>query len=225
MRVKKETNVQDETSLVFSWDKAARTYFDHFEIQLENQKVGLQKNFRNVLTSWKDASRFHANFKEIDLLKYRQILGDISKQEVKELNKVMGGRYYFTKSRSQPAHVFAWDKGVTLFWALGAAFATYGTFVKRYSIIWLAMPFAPCWVFIAHNWARQPYQDIENAYRYTIQKRAATVEYDKNRAKVEGAIGAFPAEKEQLKKYLVNNNQTLYDLEADVYERMNKGTL
>ena len=50
MRVKKDSPVSDHGSLLFQWDSAARTYFEHFEILLGNQRDALQKNFTNILT-------------------------------------------------------------------------------------------------------------------------------------------------------------------------------
>ena len=225
MRVKKETPAKDQNSFIYHWDKTAREYFDHFEIQLKNQREGIQRNFKNALTSWKDTSKFHKHLKAIDLLHYRQALGDISKQEVQELNKVLGGRYHFTKSWTEPAKIYAWDKMTAYFWAIGATSAIYGKFLKGYSIVWLVVPFAPCWSYMLYNRVRQPIQDIENAYRYTIQKRAATAEYDKNRSKVDSALNKYSTQKDQLRRHLEANNSTLYDLEADLYDKLTKGSL
>ena len=225
MRVKKETPVKDDNSLIYHWDKTAREYFDHFEIQLKHQREGLQRTFKNAFTAWKDTSKFHKNLKKIDLLHYRQTLGDISKQEVSEINTVLGGRYHFTKSWAEPARVFAWDKATALFWGIGATSAVYGKFFKGYSLVWLVIPFAPCWTYMFYNWARQPIQDIENAYRYTIQKRAATAEFDKSRGHVDKAFSEYSTQKDQLRKHLEANNSTLYDLEADLYAKLIKGSL
>ena len=225
MRVKKESQVSDHGSLVYSWDKAARKYFEHFDIQLENYKTGLQKNFNNIMTSWKDASLHHSTFKYIDNLVYRQILGDISKQEVHEVNQVLGMRYYFTKSRSQPATMFAWDLALSLFWGFGASYAMYGLFIKRYSIVWLIGPFVPLWVMLYYNYQRQPEQELENGYKYIIAKRAATAEYQKHVGKVEASLNNYPKQKDELKKYLEHNNKTLYDLEAELYGQVSSGSL
>ena len=156
---------------------------------------------------------------------YKQILGDISKQEVKEVNSVLGSRYYFTKCKSQPASMYAWDTYLAATWGLGAACAFFGFFVKKYSILWLALPFAPCWVHIAYNYRHQPLQDLENGYRYTIQKRAASVQYEKNRSKVDSAFSKFAKQKDDLKNYLTEHGMTLYDLEADVYDKISNGTM
>ncbi|CAI2380341.1 unnamed protein product [Moneuplotes crassus] len=226
MRVKKDSSVSDHGSILYAWDTAARKYFEHFDIQIKNYKIGLQKNFLNTLTSFKDVALYHQTFKMIDTLVQRQILGDISKQEVKDVNQSMGSRYCFTKSRAQPATMFAWDtKTLSAFWGFSAFYALYGKFVKRYSIVWLIMPFAPTWLYIFYNYMNQPQQDLENAYQFILTKRAATAEYQKNKAKVESVLNKFPTEKTELTNYLKSHDMTLYELEAEVYDKVARGAL
>ena len=225
MRVKKESPVTDQESFLYQWDSAARKYFEHFDILLDNQRHALQKNFSNVFSGWRDASRYFPTFHKIDMLVHKQTLGDISKQEVKEVNSNTKSRYYFTKSWSQPATMFAWDSYIAASWALGAGSAVFGKFLKGYSIVWLAIPFAPCWIHLAYNYRNQPMQNLDNAYRYLIDKRAATVEYELNKSKVEAEFSKYAKQRDELKNYLQQNNMTLYDFEAAVYEKMTKGSL
>ena len=225
MKVKQETPVKEENSMLYSWDKTGRKYFNHFEVQLTNRKEGIQKNFKNIFTKIKDLDRSKAYFHEIDLLKYRQVLGDISKDEVAEINKLFSGRYYYTKSRAEPAKIFAWDKLLSVSWGICATSAVYGRFFKGYSLVWFYMPFAPMWMFLLYNYARQPLQDLGNAYEYLIQKRSASAEYEQNKGRLNSVFIKYEKETEQLKKFLESNNMTMYDLEADVYDRMNSGAL
>uniref|UniRef100_A0A7S3JNK8 Uncharacterized protein n=1 Tax=Euplotes harpa TaxID=151035 RepID=A0A7S3JNK8_9SPIT len=121
--------------------------------------------------------------------------------------------------------MFGWNYCLALFWGYGAGCAAVALLVKKYSIVWMVTPFVPCWLFLLYNYARQPEQDLENAYRYLIAKRAATSLFERNRSKVLETLSQYPNEKEQLAKYLKNNNLTLYDLEAEVYSKLNSGSL
>ena len=156
---------------------------------------------------------------------YRQILGDVSKSEVKEVNQVFGGWYYFTKMRSQPAGIYAWHSLIAPMWGFCAGYSAFALLVKKYSIVWIWTPFVPLWFLIYWNHLRQPTQELENSYRYLIAKRAATSTFDRSKTQVMNKLNEYPNELQSLRSYLLKNNQTLYDLEADVYSRLNQGSL
>ena len=137
----------------------------------------------------------------------------------------MGGWYHFTKMKSQPAGIYGWYYLIAPLWAFGAGYSAFALFVKKYSIVWTFTPFIPLWFLLYWNHIRQPTQELENAYRYIIAKRAATAIHDRSRAQVMGKLNEYPTELESLKSYLLKNNKTLYDLEADVYSRLNQGSL
>ena len=82
MRVSQESQVQDKESYLHKWDTTSRKYFNHFETHKVAAKVGLQRLFHNILTSFRDPIMYRQRFQDVDLLVYRQLLGDISKQEV-----------------------------------------------------------------------------------------------------------------------------------------------
>jgi hypothetical protein len=63
-------------------------------------------------------------------------------------------------------------------WAAGTGISLYALAVKRYNILWLAAGYVPLWAYIFYNWARQPTQEIGNAYRYLLEKRTATVQLE-----------------------------------------------
>jgi hypothetical protein len=95
---------------------------------------------------------------------------------------------YFVKGYKDPASIVAWRVApLAAFWVLGAGIAGYAKFVKGYNILWFVAPFLPMWALIYHNYARQPTQTIENAYKYLLAKRAATCEHEINRRKFDTA--------------------------------------
>ena len=72
----------------------------------------------------------------------RRQLGEITPDEVKEVNRVLGGNpltgYSFTRSSSEPALLEAWHKFEFMFFGgAGAAMAGYGRFVRGYNNLWL----------------------------------------------------------------------------------------
>ena len=79
MQVNQTSSVEDQTSYLFKWDTTARRYFSHFELHKNSAKEGLQRIFGNVLTNWKNPIAFRNRLQYIDILTYRQLLGDISK--------------------------------------------------------------------------------------------------------------------------------------------------
>ena len=72
---------------------------------------------------------------------------------------------------------------LSLYWGLGATIAVYAKFCKGYNMLWLFAPFVPLWCMIAQQYVRQPTQNIENAYKYILAKRAGTCEYEANQRK------------------------------------------
>ena len=86
-------------------------------------------------------------------------MGDISKQEVKELNKVFESKtgYKFSKGAKEPASLFAWRYfSISALWVFGATFSCYAKFVRGYNILWFVAPFLPLNAFLLYNWGRQP---------------------------------------------------------------------
>ena len=111
----------------------------------------------------------------------RQQLGDISKDEVAELNRVLGGSNCFTKGWNEPAKIIAWDAPALAFLgAVGGAFGVYGKFVKRGNWLWLGAAVIPLCIGIAINKSRQDSDQLQNCYRYLLAKRAASCEFEQN---------------------------------------------
>jgi hypothetical protein len=72
----------------------------------------------------------------------------------------------------------------------------------------------PLVTYALYNWSRQPYQDIENCYKYLLEKRAATCQLEKNAQQFSKSKYAGSPELKQLQEYLTRNNISLYQLEA-----------
>lgn len=134
-----------------------------------------------MITRNKDPIQYEHRFREVDALAARQLLGDITHDEVSELNSVMAsGRFYY-KSNKEPAGIIAWNTyplgGLLL---AGYGIAGYAKFVRGYNNLWFAAAFAPFWTYALYNYVRQPAVEIENCYRYLLAKRAATCELQAN---------------------------------------------
>jgi hypothetical protein len=226
MRVTPESPVEDRSSYLYQWDSAARKYFEHFEIHRQGAKEGVHKLFQNIFTRFRDPIQYRHRFQDIDVITYKQLLGDISKDEVAELNTVFGKRNYrfYLKSRKEPASITAWNiLPLGALWGIGAGVAVYAKFVKGYNILWFAAPFIPVWTYLLYNWSRQPTQEIENCYRYLLAKRAATCELEKNRKRFSENEWTQSKEFHDVQGLLRSRHLTLYQLEADLVNRVNSG--
>lgn len=111
-------------------------------------------------------------------------MGDISKNEIDEINSVFSifktGNCY-SKSVKEPAGIFVWRAAlIGAAWTACSGLAVYAKFIKGYNILWFAGAYVPLWSLLLYNYARQPHQQTENIYKYLLAKRAATCEYEKN---------------------------------------------
>ena len=144
----------------------------------------LQDSLRNPFINWKNPRVFHHEFKNVDLMRYRQHLGDISREEVAEANSITGAKWALSKG-SQPAQIKASPNYLWGIFGFCAATAVYGKFMKGYAIVWLWMPFAIYGAFSLKARSNPDPQIVENAYRYIIAKRSATCVHDKNKQEME----------------------------------------
>ena len=157
MRVTPESHVQDKNSYLFQWDTAARRYFNHFEIHKQSAREGLHRLFQNFLTRNRDPIQYEHRYRDIDSIASRQLLGEISAEEVKELNSVFGSKNgsHYTLGSKEPATILAWKQYPLLFsWLLSVGICGYGRFVRGYNNLWLIGGFLPCWTYILYNYAR-----------------------------------------------------------------------
>lgn len=179
-----------------------------------------------MLTRNRDPLQYEHRFREIDSLATRQLLGDISHDEVAELNKVFmmkNGSYYF-KSWKEPAGIIAWNiYPLAALYGVAVALAGYARFIKGYNNLWLAAPFAPFWTFALYNYVRQPTVEIDNCFRYILAKRAATCELQANSKRFSKNPFTQTAEYRNLRAALEQKNLTLYQLEAELVDKINSG--
>ena len=158
---------------------------------------------------------------QLDTVNLRQKLGEISCDEVWELNRVFGmSNHIILRKWNEPASVLAFPTKPLLFWfAAGKALGFWGYFAKRYNILWFfpgsIMPFAMAALM---SWMNQPQQQIQNYYRYLLTKRAATCEYEKNSKQLSSVdLG-------EIKDLMMRKEKTLYDVEASIVDRICKGS-
>lgn len=87
-------------------------------------------------------------------------MGDISKQEIKEINNVFGSKtgFSFSKGAKEPADIFVWRWiPLSALWLTGAGIAGYAKFVRGYNMLWFVGSFVPFATYLLYNWARQPH--------------------------------------------------------------------
>jgi hypothetical protein len=228
MRVTPDSPVQDKDSYLFQWDTAARRYFSHFEIHKNSAREGLRKLFQNFLTRNRDPIQYEQRFRAIDAIVTRQLLGEISSDEISELNSIVGSPNgtFFLGSNKEPASLWGWKIYPLLgLWAVCSGIAVYTRFIKGYNNLWLIAGYVPMWSYLIYGAARQPNQEIQNAYNYLLAKRAATCELQANTKKFNQNEFTKSEQYKSLRQALEARNITLYQLEAELVEKVNAGTI
>ena len=220
---------EKDAPFLHSWDSRVRKYNQFFTIHSMSARDNLQRLQASPLTNWRELTKRHTRYHEVDSLALRQQLGEITPAEVGEVNRVLGGNiitgYAFTRSSKEPALLQAWHKAEFLSWlGLSSALAGYGRFVKGYNNLWLLAPVLSMTAGGLVQMSRQPHTLIDNAYRYLIAKRAATAEFEANQAKMMANSWAQSAEWGTLSTALSAKGETLYDLEARLVNEIEKGT-
>lgn len=226
MRVTPESPVQDRESYLYHWDTAARKYFNHFEIHKNSSREGLRRLFQNFLTRNRDPIQFEHRFREIDSYATRQLLGEISSQEVNELNATLGQRNgsFYTLSKKDPATLHAWKLyPILAFAGISGGLAGYARFIKGYNNLWLVGGFFPLAGYLFYNYARQPDQELQNCYKYLQAKRAATCELQSNALKFSQNEFVQSEQYSQLRAALEARNITIYQLEGELVNTINAG--
>lgn len=214
MQVKLDSSVDHaQQPYLHAWDTAARQYHTFFEAHKKIAADNLLSLRSSTLTNWRSPIQLRSRYQALDSLSLRQQLGDISQAEVSELNRVMGVKNnYFTKGNDEPAKLVSYNT-VPLFALLGVggAFGLWGKFAMRYNWLWLLAAPIPFLAGLAVNRARQPQDDLQNAYRYLLAKRSATCEMEKNASKMSDLAKV---------KAALGHSDTLYDLEASLVDRI-----
>lgn len=210
---------------LFSWDNSARQYHAFFESSKHTARQNLKLLGLNPWTAWRDVIQLRGRYERVDELALRQKLGEISDGEVAEVNRVMGGSStLFTRARSEPAKMYAWKTlPVALSAGLGLSLGAYGTIVKGYNNLWLVAGLLPVIAYMGVAAQKQPAVKIENAYRYILAKRVATCELEANIQRMAANEFTKAAEYEDLTTMMSQQGQTLYDVEADLVNRIMSG--
>lgn len=166
-----ESKVSAEQSpFLNSWDSKVRKYSQFFQMHTRSAREDLSALAISPLTKWRDVIQRQDRHSAIDSLQLRQQLGEITSEEVSEVNRVFGGNpvtgYQMMRSRKDPALLVAMHKFEFLFFAgAGGALGVYGRVVKGYNNLWLLAPVLPMITFFCVMKARQPTTLIDNTYR------------------------------------------------------------
>ena len=143
------------------------------------------------------------------------------------MNRVFGGNpltgQTFVRSNASPAKIHVWNNlPILIATVSGFSLGAYGKFVKGYNSLWLLAGVLPvsCYMIVASG--RQPTTTTENAYRYLLAKRAATCELEANAEKISKKPFAQKDQFADLQNLMRANSQTLYDVEADLVDRLMK---
>ena len=154
MQVNLKSGVADPNSFLYQWDVAARKNFSYFEEKKIVAKEGFKNLFRNFLTRWRDPIHFYDRIHEGDILAARQLIGEISQDEVNDLNKSYGSKNLVTfgVAWNEPARLYAYSSIIQQ----GLVCACFGMlgfslFVKKFNITWFGWSFLPLATFHLYN--------------------------------------------------------------------------
>lgn len=110
-------------------------------------------------------------------------------------------------------------------WGLSTGIAVYGRFLRGYNNLWLIAGYVPLWTYLLYGACRQPTQEIQNAYNYLLAKRAATCELQANTKRFKQNDFTHSDQYRTLRQALESRNITLYQLEAELVEKINSGAI
>ncbi len=161
---------EQSNPFLLAWNSRVNQYGQFFQVHGASARDDVKKLQSSPLTNWKDVTQRQGRHHLIDSIDLRRQLGEITPEEVSEVNRVLGGNpvtgYQFTRSSSEPALLKAWNKLELLaFLGAGGAFGAYGRVVRGYNNLWLAAAIIPVMTWSVTMGARQPTTLIDNAYR------------------------------------------------------------
>ena len=120
--------------------------------------------------------------------------------------------------------IHVWKVWPTLFFTgLSGTIALYARFIRGYNNLWLAGGFFPLLGYAIYTYARQPSQEIQNCYNYLLAKRAATCHLESNAKRFNENEFTQSEQFRALRQALEARNITLYQLEAELVEKINAG--
>ena len=138
----------------------------------------------NIFTSWKSFTQLAPWYDKTESIALRAQLGEISQEEVSEVNRVLGGSgldsVMFSLDKKEPAKINAINTvPAALFLGYGVTCLGIAKVVRGYNNLWFIGAIFPCALYCTFN-KNKSNDRIDNAYRYLIAKRAATCEYEAN---------------------------------------------
>lgn len=110
-------------------------------------------------------------------------------------------------------------------WGLSTGIALYGRFIRGYNNLWLIGGYVPLWAYLFYGLGRQPTQEIQNAYNYLLAKRAASCELEANTQRFNKNEFTKSEQYRTLRQALESRNISLYQLEAELIEKINSGAI
>ncbi len=125
------------------WEYNALKYQPYFEVKKVQALANIAELRSKPLIGW-DAVQRRSRIATIDTIYMRQQLGEISHDEVAELNRISQDGITFSRSRREPALLLGWNmKNIYLMTAIGLGLGFYGRFAKGYNNLWLIGGFLP----------------------------------------------------------------------------------
>ena len=144
--------------------------------------MGIEALYFNPLTKFRDPVQFGNRYAELESLKLRQQVGDITKDDVAELNEKFGGAYSIS-SKGSPKRLYAYHKNTVYAGGIVGTYFTAMGLMKGYSMLWLVGGFVPLFTSLIYNKTTQPEQLFQNCYAYLIAKKQASVEMHEQQKK------------------------------------------
>ena len=107
---------------------------------------------KNIFTGWKEQTQIQQWYEVTESVALRAKLGEISSEEVAEVNRVLGGvgldGVTFSLSSKEPALITALSTlPLALMGGLGAGMGLYGKFVLKFNNLWLLGTVVPVAVY------------------------------------------------------------------------------
>ena len=161
---------KESVSFLQTWDSSVRSYTPFFDAHSKAAREDIISLKNSPFTNWRDVTQTQDRYWKLNSLRLRQQLGEITPEEVSEVNRVLGGNpitgYFLTLNKKEPSLLKAWNLGEFLLFAgVGGAFGGYGRFVRGYNNLWLLAAGLPVLIWSVFQNARQPTTHIDNAYR------------------------------------------------------------
>jgi len=205
-----KTSYIKQASFENKWDALVRKWHDYFQYFIDDQSVCLRKSRKNPFTRTRDYLISRNGLKKQEMYEIRQQIGNISKQEMKDVKKCYSPfcAYWFFKGSNEPAKIVAIRKNM-LFVAMFTAFA-YVRYIPSRAPVFKVGAIIPMALYTLYNFSRPPYEDLLNCYRMIIEKRKATARLNEEKSVLNKDI-AF---------VMKANKKSLYEVENEMWNKV-----